>query len=63
MRKRYRQFLSSALTTTDNGIVNARPLVFVVLRFGVKLCVRKVENVLKTLRLSAIYFKDQETKR
>ena len=61
MRKRYRQFLSSALITTDNGIVNARPVVFVVLRFGV--CVRKVENVLKTLRLSAIYFEDHETKR
>ena len=26
MRKRYRQFLSSALITTENGIVNARPL-------------------------------------
>ena len=61
MRKRYRQFLSSALITTDNGIVNARPVVFVVLRLGV--CVWTFENVLKTLRLSAIHFEDQETKR
>ena len=44
-----------------NGILNARPVVFVVLRFGV--CVWTVENVLKTLRLSAIYFEDRETKK
>ena len=61
MRKRYRQFLSSALTTPENEIVNARPVVFVVLRLGI--CVWTVENVLKTLRLSAIHFEDQETKR
>ena len=61
MRKRYHQFLSSALTTPENEIVNARPVVFVVLRLGV--CVWTVENVLKTLRLNAIHFEDQETKR
>ena len=61
MRKRYRQFLSSALITTDNGIVNARPLVFIVFLFGV--CVWTVENVLKTLSLSAIFFEGRETKR
>ena len=58
MRKRYRQFLSSALITPENGILNARPVAFV-LRFGV--CVWTVENVLKTLRLSAIHFEDRET--
>ena len=61
MRKRYRQFLSSALITPENGIVNARPVIFVVLRLGV--CVWTVENVLKTLRLSAIHFEDREMKR
>ena len=43
MRKRYRQFLSSALITPENGIVNARPVVFVVLRLGV--CLWTAENV------------------
>ena len=61
MRKRHRQFLFSALITPANGIVNARPVVFVVLRLGV--CVWTVENVLKTLRLSTIHFEDRETKR
>ena len=36
------------------------PAVFVVLRLGV--CVWTGENVLKTLRLSVIYFEDRETK-
>ena len=40
MRKRYRQFLFSALITPAN--VNARPVVFVVLRLGV--CVWTIEN-------------------
>ena len=61
MRKRYRQFLSSALITPENRIVNARPVIFVVLRLGV--CVWTVENVLKTVHLSAIHFEDRETKR
>ena len=61
MKKRYRQFISSELITPENGIVNALPVVFVVLRLGV--CVWTVENVLKTLRLSAIHFEVQETKR
>ena len=61
MRKRYRQFLSSALITPENGITNARPVVFVVLRLGV--CVWTVENFLEILRLSAIHFEDRETKK
>ena len=61
MRKICRQFLSSALIIPANEILNARQVVFVVLRFGV--CVWTVKNVLKTLRLSAIYVEDRETKK
>ena len=61
MRKRYRLFFSSALIILANEIVNARPVVFAVLLLGI--CVWTVENVLKTLRLSVIYFEDPETKR
>ena len=61
MRKRYRQVLSFVLIIHVNGLCMLPRRYFVVLRSG--LCMWADENVVVTMRLSAIYFEDREMKR